>query len=141
MQGNSRFPARKFRDGVKLLQGSEQLVAYIGVLRNALWPGGQLKPKEPPRTPAQRAYTRDSANRKLSALMPGPYNTFREVGDADSNTLLSDVAANLIGRANARQGARRLFAVIQNRRLNRVSSFRSFSTHSNLTLVCLAFTL
>lgn len=32
---------------------------------------------------------------------------------------LIDVAASLIGRSNARQGARRLFAVLQNRRLNK----------------------
>lgn len=31
---------------------------------------------------------------------------------------LSDVAANMIGRSNARRGARRIFAVLQNRRLN-----------------------
>jgi sorting nexin-25 len=61
----------KFRDGVKMLIGSDQLVGYIGALKNGLWPGGQLKPKEPPRTPVQKAATRDSANRKLSALMPG----------------------------------------------------------------------
>ncbi|SCV67692.1 BQ2448_5303 [Microbotryum intermedium] len=91
---------RKFRDGVKMLFGSQQLVSYISNLEGAMWPGGELKPKEPPRTTAQKMATRDSANCKLSALMP-------------------DIAANLIGRANARQGARRLFAVLQNRRLNR----------------------
>ncbi|KDE04942.1 hypothetical protein MVLG_04698 [Microbotryum lychnidis-dioicae p1A1 Lamole] len=91
---------RKFRDGVKMLFGPQQLVSYISNLKAALWPGGQLKPSEAPRTTAQKMATRDSANRKLSALMP-------------------DIAANLIGRANARQGARRLFAVLQNRRLNR----------------------
>jgi sorting nexin-25 len=31
---------------------------------------------------------------------------------------LSDLGANMIGRSNARRGARRLFAVLQNRRLN-----------------------
>ncbi|ORY72392.1 PXA domain-domain-containing protein [Leucosporidium creatinivorum] len=91
---------RKFRDAIGMLFGANQLVGYISALKNGLWPGGQLKPKELPRTAVQKAATRDSAHRKLSALMP-------------------DVAANLIGRANARQGARRLFAVLQNRRLNR----------------------
>ncbi|KAK4705291.1 sorting nexin-25, partial [Phenoliferia sp. Uapishka_3] len=91
---------RKFRDAVKMLIGPEQLANYISTLTNGLWPGGQLKPKEPPRTPLQRATTKASANRKLSALMP-------------------DIAANLIGRTNAKHGARRLFAVLQNRRLNR----------------------
>ena len=31
---------------------------------------------------------------------------------------LTDLAANMIGRSNARRGARRIFAVLQNRRLN-----------------------
>lgn len=30
----------------------------------------------------------------------------------------ADLAANMIGRSNARRGARRIFAVMQNRRLN-----------------------
>lgn len=30
----------------------------------------------------------------------------------------ADLAANMIGRSNARRGARRIFAVLQNRRLN-----------------------
>ena len=32
--------------------------------------------------------------------------------------LCKDLAANMIGRSNARRGARRIFAVLQNRRLN-----------------------
>jgi len=33
-------------------------------------------------------------------------------------TATPDLAANMIGRSNARRGARRIFAVLQNRRLN-----------------------
>ena len=33
-------------------------------------------------------------------------------------TFCVDLAANMIGRSNARRGARRIFAVLQNRRLN-----------------------
>lgn len=33
-------------------------------------------------------------------------------------SFVSDLAANMIGRSNARRGARRIFAVLQNRRLN-----------------------
>ena len=33
-------------------------------------------------------------------------------------TFVQDLAANMIGRTNARRGARRIFAVLQNRRLN-----------------------
>ncbi|GAA5943653.1 hypothetical protein JCM3775_001324, partial [Rhodotorula graminis] len=90
----------KIRDSVKMLLAPPQLVGYISTLQNAMWSGGELKPKEPPRSAAQRAETKESARRKLSTLMP-------------------DVAANLIGRQNAKQGARTLFAVLQNRRLNK----------------------
>ncbi|GAA5906735.1 hypothetical protein JCM8208_006373 [Rhodotorula glutinis] len=91
---------RKFRDSVKMLLAPPQLAGYISTLQNAMWPGGELKPKEPPRSAAQRAETKESARKKLSTLMP-------------------DVAANLIGRQNAKQGARSIFAVLQNRRLNK----------------------
>lgn len=64
---------RKFRDGVKILFGSDQLVGYISALKNGLWPNGQPKPKERPRTMAEKVATRDSAHRKLLALMPGQY--------------------------------------------------------------------
>lgn len=48
-------------------------VDYIGKFKDGLWPGGQLKPSSPPRTAEERLRTRDEANRKLSALMPGKY--------------------------------------------------------------------
>ncbi|GAA5909872.1 hypothetical protein JCM6882_002038 [Rhodosporidiobolus microsporus] len=91
---------RKFRDSIKMLLAPPQLVAYINILQSSMWPGGEMKPKTPPRTAAEKAATKESANAKLAAFMP-------------------DVAANLIGRHNARQGARRLFATLQNRRLNK----------------------
>ncbi|GAA5850994.1 hypothetical protein JCM9279_005252 [Rhodotorula babjevae] len=91
---------RKVRDSVKMLLTPPQLVGYISTLQNVMWPGGELKPKEPPRSAAQRAETKESARRKLSTLMP-------------------DVAANLIGQQNAKEGARTLFSVLQNRRLNK----------------------
>ncbi|GAA5828421.1 hypothetical protein JCM11251_006238 [Rhodosporidiobolus azoricus] len=91
---------RKFRDSVKMLLAPPQLVTYINILQNSLWPDGEMKPKMPARTAAEKAATKESANAKLAAFMP-------------------DIAANLIGRHNARQGARRLFAALQNRRLNK----------------------
>lgn len=123
-----------------MLLGPDQLANYISILKNGLWPGGQLKPKEPPRTPLQRSFTKQSANQKLSALMPGKAGIFLRIALSLWNTSLlvfsspSDVAANLIGRTNAKQGARRLFAVLQNRRLNRVRPFISLGRHSSLML-------
>lgn len=43
----------------------------VNLFRDALWPGGQLKSQHLPRTPEEKAHTRDDANRKLSALVPG----------------------------------------------------------------------
>ena len=72
---------------------------HLTMFKDSLWPGGKLKTASLPRTPEQKQRTRDDANRKLSTLVP-------------------DLAANMIGRSNARRGARRIFAVLQNRRLN-----------------------
>lgn len=54
-----------------MLLAPTQLVSYISSLKSGLWPDGQLKPKTPPRTAQEKLATKESANRKLSALMPG----------------------------------------------------------------------
>ncbi|KAF5388574.1 hypothetical protein D9757_004709 [Collybiopsis confluens] len=90
---------RKIRETMKLLFDESRILSYLSLFRDGLWPGGKLKPLSGPRTPEERLRTRDEANRKLSSLVP-------------------DLAANMIGRSNARRGARRIFAVLQNRRLN-----------------------
>ncbi|KAH8120047.1 PXA domain-containing protein [Phellopilus nigrolimitatus] len=90
---------RKFRDSMKSLLDEPHLLSYINIFKDGMWPGGRLKSTGVPRTSDEKARTRDEANRKLSALLP-------------------DVAANMMGRSNARRGARRIFAVLQNRRLN-----------------------
>ncbi|GAA96886.1 hypothetical protein E5Q_03559 [Mixia osmundae IAM 14324] len=90
---------RKFREAVAALVREDSLLATIGLVKSMMWPGGVLKAPGVPRTPSERLATRDAAYRKLSTLMP-------------------DVAANVIGRSNARRGARRVFAAVQYRRLN-----------------------
>lgn len=49
------------------------LTQYLGLFRQALWPGGNLKPPGIPRTREEKARTRDEANRKLTTLMPGMF--------------------------------------------------------------------
>ncbi|KAJ7361436.1 PhoX domain-containing protein [Mycena albidolilacea] len=90
---------RKIREQVKAFLEESRIMVIVNLFRNGLWPGGKLKPPSVPRTPDEKLKTRDDANRKLSSLVP-------------------DLAANMIGRTNARRGARRIFAVLQNRRLN-----------------------
>ncbi|KAI0093984.1 PXA domain-containing protein [Irpex rosettiformis] len=90
---------RKLRETVKSMLDEPHLMSYIILFKDSMWESGQLKAGGPPRTAEEKLRTRDDANRKLSALIP-------------------DLGANMIGRSNARRGARRLFAVLQNRRLN-----------------------
>ncbi|CEL56796.1 Sorting nexin-12 OS=Schizosaccharomyces pombe (strain 972 / ATCC 24843) GN=snx12 PE=3 SV=1 [Rhizoctonia solani AG-1 IB] len=90
---------RKVRDTVRTSLAESQILGYITTFRNTLWPEGKLKPASVPRTDQEKVQTREQAHSKLSAIMP-------------------DLAANMIGRSNARRGARRMFAVMQNRRLN-----------------------
>ncbi|KAJ7269426.1 structural protein MDM1 [Mycena haematopus] len=90
---------RKIREQVKAFLEESRIMVVVNLFRNGLWPGGKLRPPSVPRTPDEKLRTRDEANRKLSSLVP-------------------DLAANMIGRTNARRGARRIFAVLQNRRLN-----------------------
>lgn len=51
-----------------------KIMSYLVFLRNSLWPRGKLKISEPPRTAEERLRTRDEANRKLSALVPGIFD-------------------------------------------------------------------
>ncbi|TFK77421.1 PhoX domain-containing protein [Pluteus cervinus] len=90
---------RKLQESAKTYLDEGRILTWLKSLRDGLWPGGRLKPPTPPRTTEEKIRTRDDANRKLSSLVP-------------------DLAANMIGRTNARRGARRMFAVLQNRRLN-----------------------
>ncbi|KAF8846095.1 PhoX domain-containing protein [Paxillus ammoniavirescens] len=90
---------RKIRQSMKSLFEESRILPLLAMLRDNLWPGGKLKTPSQPRTAEEKHRSRDEANRKLSALVP-------------------DLAANMIGRSNARRGARRIFAVLQNRRLN-----------------------
>ena len=68
---NAQSVDRKIRETLKVYLDEPHLVDYIGKFKDGLWPGGQLKPPSSPRTAEERLRTRDEANRKLSALMPG----------------------------------------------------------------------
>jgi len=90
---------QKIRQSVQSLFEEGRILPMLSLLRENLWPEGKLRAPPQPRTTEEKLHSRDEANRKLSALVP-------------------DLAANMIGRSNARRGARRIFAVLQNRRLN-----------------------
>lgn len=90
---------RQIRQSIKSLFEESRIMPILAFLKDSLWPGGKLKSPGQPRSTEEITRSRDEANRKLSALVP-------------------DLAANMIGRSNARRGARRIFAVLQNKRLN-----------------------
>jgi sorting nexin-25 len=90
---------RQIRQSIKSLFEESRVMPILAFFKDSLWPGGKLKPPGQPRSTEEITRSRDEANRKLSALVP-------------------DLAANMIGRSNARRGARRIFAVLQNKRLN-----------------------
>ncbi|CAO3626374.1 unnamed protein product [Mucor fragilis] len=90
---------RKLRELLKYLCSSSMVVFYFNKITSSLWPnGGPLTFKEA-RKPEEKIQTREEANRKLSTWLP-------------------DLLGNMVGRQNARKGARRLFTVLQNKRLN-----------------------
>lgn len=61
----------KIRENVKSVFAESRIMSLINLFRESLWPGGQLKAVSVARTPEEKARTRDEANRKLSALVPG----------------------------------------------------------------------
>ncbi|KAL2262731.1 hypothetical protein VTK26DRAFT_269 [Humicola hyalothermophila] len=92
---------RKLRENVKALVQEDALLRYVGLLRQALWPGpdGEMKRDRPPRTAAEKARTRTEAGLMLATLVP-------------------DLAGSVVGRLNAQAASRRILATFNNARLN-----------------------
>ncbi|RKO90423.1 PXA domain-containing protein, partial [Blyttiomyces helicus] len=90
---------RRVADQVRWLRGDENVAAKLEALRDSMWPNDAPSPPTatpPTRTPSQR---RRDAHAKLASLLP-------------------ELLGGMVGRANARRGAGRLWLVFQNRRLN-----------------------
>ncbi|KAL2011797.1 hypothetical protein VTN00DRAFT_4515 [Thermoascus crustaceus] len=89
---------RKVRESAKSLVQDEALLRYVNVAKDTMWPGGVLRePKV--RTPSEKSRSRTEASLLLATLIP-------------------DMAGNVVGRANAQAAARRIFATMNNQRLN-----------------------
>lgn len=107
------------------------VVFYFNKITSSLWPdGGPLTFKEA-RKPEEKQTTREEANRKLSTWLPGkfllsPFMTLCVCAlsalifslSCPEKKIKIDLLGNMVGRQNARKGARRLFTVLQNKRLN-----------------------
>jgi sorting nexin-25 len=76
------------------------------MIKDMMWPGGKLKEVKP-RTATEKAKSRQEASVMLATLVP-------------------DLAANVVGRANAQAAARRIFAFLNNERLNEHLTFTVF---------------
>jgi sorting nexin-25 len=90
---------RKVRDTVKGFLQEESVLRYIDLIKEMMWPGGGKLRESKPRTPAEKAKSKTEASVMLATLIP-------------------DLAANVVGRANAQAAARRIFATMNNERLN-----------------------
>ncbi|KAK3902568.1 PXA domain-containing protein [Staphylotrichum tortipilum] len=90
---------RKLRENVRALVQEEALLKYVGLLRQGLWPGGELPKNKVPRTRAEKARTRTEAGLMLATLVP-------------------DLVGSVVGRVNAQAASRRVFAAFNNARLN-----------------------
>ena len=89
---------RKLRDNVRVLLGEESLVRHVGLLKDAVWPGGEMSRGGRARTPAMKGRTRTEASLMLATLVP-------------------DLAGSVVGRLNALAASRRIFATANNGRL------------------------
>ncbi|KAB5566771.1 PXA domain-containing protein [Coniochaeta sp. 2T2.1] len=90
---------RKLRDNLKTLVQEDALLRYIGLLRDGMWPGGKLPQNKVPRSAAEKKKTRTEASLMLATLVP-------------------DLAGSVVGRLNAQAASRRIFATLNNPRLN-----------------------
>ncbi|PGH19119.1 hypothetical protein AJ80_04197 [Polytolypa hystricis UAMH7299] len=89
---------RKVRESAKSLVSDSSLLRYISLAKDTMWPGGKLRQFKP-RTTAEKMKSRTEASVMLATLIP-------------------DLAASVVGRANAQAAARRIFATTNNQRLN-----------------------
>lgn len=89
---------RKIRDIVKTFTSEESVLRYINMAKETMWPGGVMRVSQP-RTKAEREKSRREANAMLQTLVP-------------------DLAGSVVGRANAKEAARRIGGCMNNERLN-----------------------
>ncbi|GES65140.1 intermediate filament [Aspergillus terreus] len=89
---------RKVREGARSLVQDESLLRYLSLAKDTLWPGGVFRENKI-RSASERLKSRAEASLVLATLVP-------------------DLAGNVVGRANAQGAARRIFATLNNQRLN-----------------------
>ncbi|ORX36019.1 PXA domain-domain-containing protein [Kockovaella imperatae] len=108
---------RRCRDAYINGTSASSMERVVAMLQETIFPDGQRRVPAAARTAREKNESRNNAGQKLAMLIP-------------------DVAANMIGRGNARRAARRVFGALQDQRLNQqlflcifdeVSRFHSLS--------------
>ena len=94
---------RKVRETVKSFTHEDAVLRYIDIVKETMWPDDKMRDSKP-RTSAEKTKSRREASVMLATLVP-------------------DLAANVVGRANAQAAARRIFATMNNERLNKHLAF------------------
>lgn len=97
---------KKIRDAIGGVTGEKGLTDAVQLVRDAIWPGGSLKPPAQPRSPSDKIKSRHDARILLEQLFRGS-------------------TAKIVGSASARYAAGHVFGIYQNDILN---------THLVLTL-------
>jgi sorting nexin-25 len=90
---------RKVRDTFRSSLQPDSIEKVLLSFQELLFPDGVRRPPSDPRADSEKHDTKVRASKKVGLLIP-------------------DVAANMIGRSNARRGARRVFGALQDQRLN-----------------------
>ena len=90
---------RKVRETARSLMQEDSVLRYINAIKDTMWPNGKPRQSATPRTAAEKTHSRREASVMLATLIP-------------------DLAGNVVGRANAQAASRRIFATINNGRLN-----------------------
>lgn len=89
---------RKVRDSAKSLVQDDNLLRYMNLAKDTMWPGGVMR-KPVVRTSSQKSKSKNEASFMLAALIP-------------------DLAGNVVGRANAQAASRKIYDILNNPRLN-----------------------
>ncbi|KAF5014879.1 hypothetical protein F66182_13985, partial [Fusarium sp. NRRL 66182] len=89
---------RKVRDSAKSLIQDDNLLRYLNLAKDTMWPGGVMR-KPVVRTPSQKSKSKNEASFMLAALIP-------------------DLAGNVVGRANAQAASRKIYDILNNPHLN-----------------------
>ncbi|MCJ1340902.1 Intermediate filament protein [Bachmanniomyces sp. S44760] len=90
---------RRVRESARVFMQEDSILKWIALVKDTIWPNGQLNRDRVVRTTAEKIHSRREASVTLATLVP-------------------DLASNVVGRANAQAASRRIFATFNNPRLN-----------------------